>query len=1144
MDEVKAIDCGYVQDHDLVKSYLGGGFSEEEAEAFEAHYFACDRCWEEVNTANQIRAATTSANSRRDTGVRVRYPPRVARPQWRALALAAAVAVALFGGGLIYLRSQNENGLRALAAAAGEMPFRRVEARLAGPFRHLPLEPVTRGANEASLPLDLRRAALDSQKRAEDHPTAESLHAAGLGHLLVGELDQAIATLEEARKLAPNDPVLLNDLAAAHLARAQQKIRLGASASAIPDFESALEATAAALKEDPDAPEALFNRALVLEANGLRTQAAETWRRYLKKDSDSPWALEAQAHLKALSEETESRVWEKERPRLERAALAGDRSTLHEILSRFQQPARLMAEDRVLPEWADAAMKGDLQDAARSLRLAVGISTALGENGDFLLADSARAIQHARGSSLESLITGHSAYGQAREEYKRGATQDATELFQKARIALVDSPFRSLAVLGLASCAYFKNDLERCSSLLGEIERPPKSDEFRYPSLVAQTRWVRGLVQESRGDLGEAVASYGSALDGFVQLKETGNVAALNVLLAEDLRYLGERKRAWEFRREAILRLGKIGGSTKLPPALGEAAHAALKENHVELALAYGNEQLDVARQLRNQALIAESFHERSRTYLARQDTEAAIKDLQLARLACDRISEVSVRDRMLANISAADGEAAAEKDQVGAINSFSYALEFFRSRQHHFRVADLLLKRGRLYAERQESTLALGDFLAGIDELESERAAVREEDLRISHFETAAALFDEAIGILSRRGDFAGAFDYSERERARSLLDATGKLMTAGPRMSPLTSTLVPPLMPEHVAILEYVLFDDRLLLWIVRRDGVRSVQISVPRARVEQLASRLRDSVLHASTANTAAGSELYSFLIKGADEYLRGAETLVFVPDGALHAVPFAALVDPGGRYLIERYRIGVSPSTTVYLNSLARQRLLDAPSPPRLLAVGNPTIDPKHFAGLPNLAAAGQEAIRVASYYPRSETLTAARATPRRFLELAPGFDVIHFAGHAVVDPDSPALSALILAADPASGDSGALYADRISSRGLGRVELVILAACSTAEGLTLGTEGVLSLARAFLAAGVPAVVASLGPVGDSEANALFEVFHQRLRRGDDAMTALRNAQLTLLRERPERVTSWSAFEVIGGVGNRKGVGDVS
>jgi CHAT domain-containing protein len=94
---------------------------------------------------------------------------------------------------------------------------------------------------------------------------------------------------------------------------------------------------------------------------------------------------------------------------------------------------------------------------------------------------------------------------------------------------------------------------------------------------------------------------------------------------------------------------------------------------------------------------------------------------------------------------------------------------------------------------------------------------------------------------------------------------------------------------------------------------------------------------------------------------------------------------------------------------------------------------------------------------------------------------------------------------------------------------------MLAACETGNEYAAGSEGATSLARAFLAAGVPTVVASLWDVGDHPAARLSDLFHRNLLAGDDAEEALRKAQLAMLHGSDETGRSpaaWGAFEVFG------------
>src|SRR4029077_20022713 len=70
------------------------------------------------------------------------------------------------------------------------------------------------------------------------------------------------------------------------------------------------------------------------------------------------------------------------------------------------------------------------------------------------------------------------------------------------------------------------------------------------------------------------------------------------------------------------------------------------------------------------------------------------------------------------------------------------------------------------------------------------------------------------------------------------------------------------------------------------------------------------------------------------------------VIFVPDGATHGIPFAALlIDPAKRddYLIQHYPVAVAPSATLYAFSLTRDAAIPRAGRPGVLLVGNPTFD---------------------------------------------------------------------------------------------------------------------------------------------------------------------------------------------------------
>jgi CHAT domain-containing protein len=121
-----------------------------------------------------------------------------------------------------------------------------------------------------------------------------------------------------------------------------------------------------------------------------------------------------------------------------------------------------------------------------------------------------------------------------------------------------------------------------------------------------------------------------------------------------------------------------------------------------------------------------------------------------------------------------------------------------------------------------------------------------------------------------------------------------------------------------------------------------------------------------------------------------------------------------------------------------------------------------------------------------------------------------FGVIHFAVHAQASARDPLASHLRLARDAV--EDGYLNLDEIAAARVG-AQLVVLSACETDAGPIYNGEGVMGLARAFLASGAHAVVGTQWPVGPATAK-LMEQFYQRLAMGEAAVSALRVAKLAL------------------------------
>jgi len=278
-----------------------------------------------------------------------------------------------------------------------------------------------------------------------------------------------------------------------------------------------------------------------------------------------------------------------------------------------------------------------------------------------------------------------------------------------------------------------------------------------------------------------------------------------------------------------------------------------------------------------------------------------------------------------------------------------------------------------------------------------------------------------------------------------------------------------------------------------------------------------------------------ELHKLLIKPIANLLPTDENahVIFVPHRELFAVPFPALQDETGKYLIEKHTILTAPSIQV-LESTRKIRRRQIPSNAKnVLIVGNPEMPfsrdrevgnaPQKLGQLPN---AEEEAKAIAPLF-NTTPLLGSQATKAAILPLLSNARIIHFATHGTLDDRRGLGSAIALS--PTGEDDGWLTAEEILNLNL-NAELVVLSACKTGKGRITG-DGVIGLSRSLILAGVPSVIVSLWNVPDAPTAPLMKEFYQQIQRNPDKAQALRQAMLITMKQDPNP-KNWAAFTLIG------------
>jgi CHAT domain-containing protein len=458
---------------------------------------------------------------------------------------------------------------------------------------------------------------------------------------------------------------------------------------------------------------------------------------------------------------------------------------------------------------------------------------------------------------------------------------------------------------------------------------------------------------------------------------------------------------------------------------------------------------------------------------------------------------------------------------------------------------------RAAAYAASANEAAALEDLRTALTLIEEQRTTLVPADFFKQNFHrTQEDVYSQAIAIQLRQHHEREALETAEKARARAFLDllASRSLQAAAPAAVGDVSSLAARL---GSTFLFYWVAEDGMYVWTVSPDGrTRARKVTVLRSRLLELI-RAATPRLDAPTARPEKWRELYDLLIAPIRDGLPRAPgaLLTIVPHGPLLTLSFAALQDPRGRYLIEDFTLHYVPAAAVLQFTTA-----DEPTAARkgeVLIVADPPLpaQSRFDRKLPRLPGARIEAAGIGKLLPRSRQtlLQGAAATESTIRERIRGKSVVHFATHAVVRDDTPFSS--FLAVGPTAAEAaadGLLTAEEIYKLDLD-AGLVVLSACRSADGPVTG-DGIATFARAFMSAGTPSLVASLWGVADQPTDRLLPEFYRAWLSGQSKASAMRTAQLRLLRdlransvrvETPvgivpirEHPVFWAGFSLIG------------
>jgi CHAT domain-containing protein len=745
-----------------------------------------------------------------------------------------------------------------------------------------------------------------------------------------------------------------------------------------------------------------------------------------------------------------------------------------------------------------------------------------------LLTGAARLFDRARQFVLAAQARYHIAYLEfLRGHYNTGlkgyyATRD--RLAALGSVHLVAWCDLEIAEILLALNA-FDDALQNASSAQArfrELDMPYESARAQMVSALAATGI--GRFDQARSDLTEARAV-------FAANKNTTFTATAECYLAEVALRLGDVREASTLAERALRTFARQNLLTKAANARLLTARAAYQSGDLAIAHRRAKAALRAIEDRFAPAVAYACHHLIGKVARDRGNNGIALASFRRA---------VEIVERMRGGIAADEFKATFLGDKMEVYeDAIRACLEEggHKSIEEAFRLVESSKSRGLADLLASYLREAPQPRTAQSDESET-RARLLKLIEELNWHSSHANLEDQKGG--QRRAVVAERYgrDVARCERQIgqlfSRLEAQGSHFNDVERLRAATVSELQDTLEQDETAVEYFTTLDEISAFVVTRRSIDVVRTFASRREVEQTIAALKFQIEkfnygpsyaddHFEQLNQAATQylgSLYRRLLAPIEDLVRD-HRLIVIPHGALHYVPFHALLNRRG-YLIDQFEISYSPSATVLklCREMARQSEIsnlksrNSNGSGQLVALGLAQPDTPAVAG---------EIKALAAVFPNAVKLTGNRATRHNLMRAAPRAKYLHLASHGYFRRDNPMFSFLRLA------DSNLNFYSLLDLRL--NAEMVTLSACHTGVNKVFPGDELHGLMRGFLHAGSPSLVASLWATSDASTAELMTHMYSQISAGASKRSALRAAQLAVKNEYGHPYY-WAPFILMG------------
>ena len=503
------------------------------------------------------------------------------------------------------------------------------------------------------------------------------------------------------------------------------------------------------------------------------------------------------------------------------------------------------------------------------------------------------------------------------------------------------------------------------------------------------------------------------------------------------------------------------------------------------------------------------------------------------------------------------------QKNYDEALNYFNQALDIHQKFKNKPSEAKVFHNLGLVYMNLTDYYLA-ENFLKQAIKIDQSLDKDLKNDEKISLFDTKIGTYKLLQQALAKQNKITESLEIAEQSRTKVLAELLGTKISNDSQFEnnpPNITTLRQIASQQKATLVEYSVINNQLIyVWVIPPSGeitFKEINLTSLDTPIAELVKITRDSIGVRGRGETDNNTEtkgcknnqkclqqLHSILIEPIASSLPKDPNakVIFIPHEQLFLVPFAALQDQEGNYLIEKHTIVTAPSIQV-LDLTQKIRQQQQP-PSDMLIVGIDKISYSNPPAVPPLDNAEKEALTIAKLY-NTQAIIGEKATETLIKEKMSDAGVIHLATHGLLEELKPLQNLTpeelkrfdlleykipgAIALTPSESDNGLLTANEILKLKL-KAQLVVLSACNTGKGDITG-DGVVGLSRSLMEAGVPSVLVSLWYVPDAPTSDLMIEFHRQWKQGKNKAQALREAMLETMKNHPDP-KNWAAFTLIG------------